>query len=92
MFTSLDNGTTLFVTGVKTNGSRIMLEFLQNRRYQPIRFEVKYSSLLSKNRRIDLLLIEFVRLRESLPESTAFPILALGSMLSIIFRERGRIS
>lgn len=61
-------GTTLLVTEAETNGARAMLEFLQNGRYWSIRFEVKYSSLLSQNRRIDLLLIEFVRLRESLPE------------------------
>jgi len=89
MFTSLGNGATLLVTRVKTNGARTIFEFLQNGRYGSIWFEVKYSSLLSKNRRIDLLLIEFVRLRASLPESTAFPSLVFGSMLSIISRERG---
>lgn len=69
MFTSLGNEATLFVTGAETNSARAMLEFLQNERYWSIRFEVKYSSLFSKNRRIDLLLIEFVRLRVSLPEN-----------------------
>lgn len=68
MFTSLGNGATLLVTEAETNGARAMLEFLQNGRYWSIRFEVKYSSLLLKNRRIDLLLIEFARLHESLPE------------------------
>lgn len=63
MFTSWSH-----VTGAETNGARAMLEFLQNGRYWSIQFEVKYSSLLSKHRRVDLLLIEFVRFRESLPE------------------------
>lgn len=63
MFTSWSH-----VTEAETNGARAMLEFLQNGRYWSIRFEVKYSSLLSKHRRVDLLLIEFVRFRESLPE------------------------
>jgi len=91
MFTSLGNGATLLVTGVKINGARAIFEFLQNGRYRSIWLEVKYSSLLSKNKRIDLLLIEFVCLHESLPESTAFPSLVLGSMLSIISWERGGI-
>lgn len=56
-----------YVTGAGINSARTVLEFLRKERYWSIRFEVKYSSLPSKNRRIDLLFIEFARLHESLP-------------------------
>lgn len=83
-----------YVKGIGINSARAVLEFLQNERYRSIRFEVKYSSLPSKNRRIDLLLIEFARLRESLPEYCISDShdRRFGSMLSIIFRVRRWIS
>lgn len=83
-----------YVKGIGINSARAVLEFLQNERYRSIRFEVKYSSLPSKNRRIDLLLIEFARLRESLPEYCISDShdRRFDSMLSIIFRVRRWIS
>lgn len=57
-----------YVTTAGINSARAMLEFFQKERYRSVRSEVKYSSLSAKNRRIDLLLIEYIfaRLRESL--------------------------
>lgn len=77
-----------YVTGAGINSARAVLEFLRKERYRSIRFEVKYSSLPSKNRRIDLLFIEFARLHESLPEyciSDSYD-RRFRSMLSIISR------